>query len=271
MLTQDSGPRLTFAGVGSAFTDQRYYQTNMMVTGVTYQNLLVDCGTDARFSLGELGVTNQNVSTMIQGVYISHLHADHIGGLEWLGFCTYFSQRQPKPKLFIVDTLVDDLWNSLKAGMRSLAGSQLDLDSFFEVHAIPPNGSFSWDGIDCKPVQTIHVMDGMRIVPSYGLLLEYSSFTTFLTTDTQICSQLKPVYEQSDVIFHDCETTLKHRSGVHAHYDDLCLLPVELKSKMWLCHYQPDPTHHAFTDGFRGFVKKGDKFSLERSYLNDKK
>ena len=44
--------------------------------------LLIDCGTDARHSLHELGLSYKD----IEHVYISHLHADHAGGLEWLGF-----------------------------------------------------------------------------------------------------------------------------------------------------------------------------------------
>jgi hypothetical protein len=127
--------KITFAGVGSAFTDQRYYQSNMVITSSSSgKRLLIDCGGDARFSLGELGATNANIGEWADGVYISHLHADHIGGLEWLGFCTYFNPKAPKPKLFIVDTLIDELWDSLKGGMQVPRGQGAPSGpSFFEV------------------------------------------------------------------------------------------------------------------------------------------
>lgn len=255
---------ITFAGVGSAFTDQRYYQSNMAITGCTGKRLLIDCGGDARFSFGELGATNANIIDWCDGVYISHLHADHIGGLEWLGFCTYFNPKPIKPKLFIVDTLVDDLWDSLKGGMRSHEGKVMRLETFFDVHAIPINSSFIWDGVRFTPVQTVHIMDGMRIVPSYGLLIHGSSDDrpTFLTTDTQFCPrQIEKFYDMSDLIFHDCET-YPFRSGVHAHYDDLKILPESTKAKMWLYHYGPDPKQDPEADGFRGFIKKGQTFAL---------
>ena len=249
---------LTFAGVGSAFTDQRYYQSNMVITSKSGKRLLIDCGGDARFSLAELNITHR----MIDAVYISHLHADHIGGLEWFGFCTYFTPNCKRPTMYIVNTLVRDLWRSLRGGMQSHEGIVLNLNSFFEVQATSINDTFEWEGISFAPVQTVHIMNGMKIVPSYGLLITENGKTTFLTTDTQFCPrQIEKFYEKSSVIFHDCETA-PYRSNVHAHYNDLATLPDETKKKMWLYHYQPDPVQNPVEDGFRGLVKKGQTFEL---------
>lgn len=257
--------QLTFAGVGGAFADQRYYQSNMVVTASSGKRLLIDCGGDARFSFGELGATNANIGQWADGVYISHLHADHIGGLEWLGFCTYFNPTAPKPTLFIVESLVDDLWDSLKGGMRSHEGKVLRLDSFFEVKAIPINEVFYWENIVFTPVQTVHIMDGFRIVPSYGLLfneMKEDAKRVFLTTDTQFCPrQIETFYRQADIVFHDCET-YPFKSGVHAHYDDMKTLAEDYKNKMWLYHYGPDPKQKPTEDGFLGFVQKGQTFEL---------
>ena len=66
---------LRFAGVGSAFTTKEYWQSNMIVSH-DGKNLLIDCGGDIRFSLAELNMSYKD----IDAVYISHLHADHIGG-----------------------------------------------------------------------------------------------------------------------------------------------------------------------------------------------
>lgn len=258
--------KITFAGVGSAFTDQRYWQSNMVVTARSGKRLLIDCGGDARFSFGELGATNANIGTWADGVYISHLHADHIGGLEWLGLCTYFNPKAPKPKLYIVDTLIDPLWESLRGGMQTVEGESLHLDDYFDVRAVPINDRFEFEGVTLTPVQTVHIMDGRRIVPSYGLLINEPgadpSPTVYLTTDTQFCPrQIEKFYGLADHIFHDCETTA-FKSGVHAHYDDMRTLPDHHKKKMWLYHYAPDPKQNAVEDGFRGFVAKGQEFEF---------
>ncbi len=248
--------KITFAGVGSAFTTQDYYQSNAVVESDNdSRKFLIDCGGDARFSFGELGISHRD----IDAVYISHLHADHIGGLEWLGFCTYFDPSAGKPKLFIVDSLVEPLWESLRGGMQSHEGIVLTLDSFFTVTTVQINEFFSWNGINFCPIQTVHIMNGNGIVPSYGLIINDE---IFFTTDTQFCPrQIESFYDKADHIFHDCETT-PFKSGVHAHYDDLKTLPDEQKAKMWLYHYSPNPPQDVTGDGFRGFVEKGQSFSF---------
>ena len=89
---------IAFLGVGSAFTSAKDYQSNLLITAQSGKKMLIDCGSDARFSLAEWGLENNIEKLDIDAVYISHLHADHIGGLEWLAFSTYFNPNIPKPK-----------------------------------------------------------------------------------------------------------------------------------------------------------------------------
>ena len=78
--------KITFLGSGSAFTvDGDNYQSNLLLEK-DKDTLLIDAGGDLRFSLSEQGFSHRD----IRNVYISHLHADHIGGMEWLAMNTYF-------------------------------------------------------------------------------------------------------------------------------------------------------------------------------------
>lgn len=251
--------KLTFLGTGSAFTLNNY-QSNMLLD-VNGAKLLIDCGGDSRHALKELGLTYKDINA----VYISHLHADHIGGLEWLAFCTYFDpfikHRYP---MFINEHLARELWDtSLKGGLGSIQNKITTLETYFDVRKVPKNETFTFAGLELRVIQTVHVMDGYTIVPSYGLMWKTpTQKTVFLTTDTQFApNQIKDFYKTADIIFHDCETA-KFRSDIHAHYEDLKTLPPEIKRKMWLYHYQDGDLPDAIADGFQGFVAKGQIFDF---------
>lgn len=245
---------ITFLGSASAFYDEvDNYQSNILIEK-NDRKLLLDCGTDIRFSLRDAGFKMTDVTD----VYISHAHADHIGGMEGLGFIKKFTPGQERPNLFISSMIAKDLWDkSLAGGMESLQGDVADLNTFFNVKKIRPNDSFVWEGITFELVQVIHIMNGYVFVPSFGLIFTVDNGDTpvkiFWTSDTQHApNQIMDFYKKADIIFQDCETSFK--SGVHAHYSDLVTLPDEIKSKMWLYHFNKGKTQNAEADGFKGFV-----------------
>ncbi len=252
--------KLTFIGSGSAFTvGANNYHSNMLLTNNDGQNLLIDCGSDARLALQELGLTYADIND----VYISHLHADHVGGLEWLAFTHKFDPKCSKPNLYLCDKLVKKLWNHvLSGGLCSLQVEEATLHSYFNVNAIEENGNFNWQNLEFRIVQSVHFLSGFTIMPSYGLLFTLNGTRIFITTDTQFApNQIMDFYKLADIIFHDCETT-PYRSRVHAHYEELKTLPEELKKKMWLYHYNPGKLPSPQKDGFQGFVKKGQVFEF---------
>lgn len=250
--------KLTFLGAGSAFTMDNF-QSNMLLTSDSGKHLLIDCGGDVRHSLAKVGLTAND----IDAVFISHLHADHTGGMEWLAFSTYFNPTMKEPDLFINGKLADELWeHTLKGGLGSIQGKITTLDDYFIVHRAQKNGAFHWEGIDFRMVQVVHYMDGFDIVPSYGLMFEISGKTYFITTDTQFNpNQIRDFYNMSDVIFQDCETA-PNKSGVHAHYTELVTLDDETRKKMWLYHYHDGDKPDCEKDGFQGWVKNGQVFNL---------
>ena len=246
---------LTFLGSGSAFT-MNNRQSNMLLKD-NEDKLLIDCGTDARHSIQQVGYTHRDITD----VYISHLHADHVGGLEWLAFCTYFDPTCNRPNLYINRYLKTDLWNKvLSGGLASIQGNLSDLDTYFNVISCYKNGTFNWNSTKIQTVQTIHVMDGFSLVPSFGLMFPSGDTKIFITADTQFCpEQIRDFYEMADIIFQDCETS-PFLSRVHAHYSQLKTLDEKIKNKMWLYHYQDGELPPAEDDGFLGFVKKGQTF-----------
>lgn len=226
--------KVTFLGTGSAFTLKNFH-TNILLTK-NGKNFLIDCGSDIRFSLTNKGFSYKD----IDGVYISHAHADHCGGLEYLAFCSYFDPSiKEKIRLYGIGSLIRNLWKySWKGGLASVQGQVNSLSDYFDIVTVRENETFVWEDMVFQPIETIHIMNGFSFVSSYGLMVKDGNTTVFFTTDTQFApNQIMDFYKMADVIIQDCETT-PFKSGVHANFLDLCTLPEEIKSKMWLTHFQ---------------------------------
>ena len=250
--------KMTFIGSGAAFTHDNYHSNILIELGG--KKLLIDCGSDARFALHELGYTHRD----IDAIYISHIHADHVGGLEYIGYSTKFDPGcRKKPELLAHKNILSNLWeHSLSGGMNTIDTQQSTLKTYFQTTPLNYPGNFIWDGINFQLVKTLHVKNSHTILDSYGLCFTVNGKTVFITTDTRLLKDdFMPFYEKSHVIFHDCETQIPG-SIVHAHYSELKELPASIKSKMWLYHYNSDTLPNAALDGFLGFVKKGQKFEL---------
>ncbi len=252
--------KLTFVGSGSAFTlGEGNYQSNLLLENSSKERLLIDCGGDIRFGLYDLGLTALD----IQAIFVSHLHTDHTGGLEWLAFNNYFAKEPRKPILYISELLEKDLWDHvLSGGLSSLDDKQAKLSTYFQVKRILLHKTFIWSKIKFTLVKTHHTQSKGKENPSFGLFFKVNKKAIFITADTQYTPEmLDPYYRQADLIFHDCET-LAHPSGVHTNFKELKTLDPAIKNKMWLYHYNPGKRPEAEKHGFLGYVRRGQSFDL---------
>jgi ribonuclease BN (tRNA processing enzyme) len=255
--------KLVFLGSGSAFTlgDDNFH-SNVLLIDDRERKLLLDCGSDIRFSLRKLGFSYADITD----IYISHLHSDHAGGLEYIGLSRKFDPRCCLAKLYISREIARDIWEkTLSGGMEYIEGEIAKIEDFFEVYPLEPNESFRWNEIELSPLKTNHIDSGSRWMSSHGLLFTIEGKRIFFSGDMKLRFEtLKNYYEEADVIFHDCETS-KTPTPVHAHYNQLKQLPENIKNKMWLYGYQPHELPPAEKDGFLGFVRRGQIFEFEKN------
>lgn len=252
--------KITVIGCGNAFSKHNFNQSFLLQEGG--QSLLIDCGYQVPAALIHHGIRLAD----IDAIYISHAHADHIGGLEEVAFSRYdwknrprhFSEGQYAPRLIANEQLLKDLWDkSLRGGLESMEGFVASMETYFEPAPVAPNTPVSWQGWNMDLIQQVHIMSGSVISNSFGLLISKPGHqTVYLTTDSQYDSpkQIRILYEKADIIVQDCEITgvdtarrlFVFGSGVHASYAELAGWPSanatqlkpEIKARMWLSHYQ---------------------------------
>lgn len=215
--------KIKVIGCGNAFSYENGNQSFLLEEND--RTMLIDVGARIPPILHEMKIPLSS----IDDIYISHQHADHIGGLEEVAFTRYDWMNKPQhysdfknvvpPRLICNESLMEDLWNeSLKGGLKSMEGFDSNIETFFEPLRVPSDGKFHWEGWDVSLIQQIHVMTGNRIMLTYGLFFEREGRkTVYFTIDSQHCSprQIEIFYKKADIIFQDCETV-----GVDMSYPD---------------------------------------------------
>lgn len=202
----------------------------------------------------------------LKKLYLSHNHDDHNGGGEEIAFTSYFIPDVQRPELYGNSVVLKDAWEkSWKGGLESLSWGQLpeewkekpiDLSLYFDPYYIPDNGSFKIEGNRYEPFQVEHVRNKFSSMPCYGTLITTLIGTrVMITSDTQFNpTSLLQMYDGVDEIWHDCETG-PIKSGVHAHFDDLCTLDDSVKEKMILYHYNENHVPDWKNNGFKGIAE----------------
>ncbi len=210
---------IIFLGAGNAFTKKNYH-TNLLVR-FPQGHLLIDCGFKTPAALHRLKISVKQ----LRDIFISHTHADHIGGLEEVLLQAKYL-FQTKPKLHVPQRVADDLWeHSLRAGLQYTVDGIVGLDYYAELH--PLQESFSIANTTFELIPTKHI-PGM---PSYGLYFNqifYSGDTIF---DPPL---LQKMLGKAQIVIHDCSFK---QNPVHTYYEQLLTLPKEDRKKIYLIHY----------------------------------
>ncbi len=260
--------KITFLGVGSAFS-RKHGNSNLLIEHEAIK-LLLDCSRLGLLSLNEYGLSLREITHIL----ITHLHADHIGGLEEVALISKFVHRR-KVTLLTTETLLKRLWeHSMSGGLEYIEQNPGDstpqtLEDFFLPESLTlPHWQFI--APNCPLRVRLHPTQHVQGMESYGVELEEypagGAKRIFVSGDTKFRAPIIHQAVQScALVFHDCQLFNSGKTndlGVHASYSQLLTLPPEIRKHLWLYHYGDTPLPDARADGFAGFVTMRQTFTL---------
>ncbi len=288
---------LTFLGVGSAFA-KRNFQSNALVeawsAGPDRQaapddTLLIDFGATGPLAFHQLkaqkgfayldlaGLTRYGA---IGRVFVTHLHSDHIGGLEELALTSFLANGRAgsgaaRPRLVASAELLRNLWNqSLRGGLGVLDGRSANLDDYFEVHALGSAADGRLDGFTMlgRYRFTAFPTDHIRLHRkydwlSYALLMEdtQTGRTAVYSGDTRFDRErLVPMMATASWTFHEVLLD-EEPCSVHTLLSELRSLPEAVRRRTYLYHYADcwdAPAYGFVADEFAGFVRPQTRYAL---------
>lgn len=217
-------------GVGDAFT-ARHHSTSLLLRAEGF-TLGIDCPDRYREALDSAGAKSGlgGLTEAVDHLLITHLHGDHVNGLEGFAFYKHFVE-QKRLGLVISPEVRQVIWEErLKAPMGTLWDGQtfrhLGFDDYFQLHPLPFDQLTSVGPFRIRARRTIHH------IPTSALLVQAQGRCFGFSADTAFDPGLIDFLSEADLILHET-----NHGPAHTPYERLAALPSELRQKMRLIHY----------------------------------
>ena len=251
-------------GSGSAFTKLNYQNNYLLIKN--NKHIMIDCGTRAPEALFRLGRSVID----IENYYITHSHADHIGGLEEVMLMgRYVAQK--KPNIIISKEYQEILWNySLRGGG---AWNEAKKTGFLEFEDLwVPHRPREFNGLNRQAWEIDYA--GFHLIffrtmhyPNSAITWEDSAYSTGVIIDKFVLFSADTRFDEElitditsmfdiEVIFHDVQF---FPGGIHAQFEELKTLPADIRARILLMHYPDNYEQYekqVLEAGFKGFVKQ---------------
>lgn len=240
-------------GVGDAFTAKYFNACLCVESGAT--RVLIDAPPALARALRELGDRGGEVMGLddVDHVIVTHLHGDHVGGLEQLLFWRRFV-TQRKCAVYAIPEVLAGLWDHrLRGGMDVLMDRDgnrhpLALEDYADVHPLAPAGTVNHVGglaVEWRP--TVHH------IPTSALRIRVGETVFGYSADTAFDPGLIAWLAESELFLHETNY------GVHTPLDALMTVAPETRARMRLIHYSD--LHDVETSPIP-CAREGDRYEL---------
>ncbi|MCB8882787.1 hypothetical protein ACELLULO517_21255 [Acidisoma cellulosilytica] len=223
-------------GVGDAYTERFWFSHMMLV--VDGRKIFIDCPPYIPKMLAENNRIGEKKVVLddYRELIVTHMHADHVGGIEELSYQQYFRTDNPM-KMYAPQWLLQDIWSHLRPAMEESCrgdGGLASLDWYF----------------DPIPMQNPHDMGGFKVEHRFtkhyprtlAYLFDFGNFKLGYSSDAGFDPEHIAWLDQADVVLHDCcFGPMVERGGdvhiFHASREQLLTLPKQFQEKTFLYHY----------------------------------
>lgn len=213
--------------MGDTFSEKHH--THALLLEHDGFHLAIDCPDSYRRVLKKASAGRLDLAA-IDDVLITHVHGDHMNGLEGVAFFKHFGQKK-KLNLHTIADVREGLWEK----RLELAMGQLWNGTEFRKLAF--EDYFDWQALDQATQIGPFKVTTRRTkhhVPTSALFIECAGTSVGISSDTAFDPTLIEFLSRADLIIHET-----NYGPAHTAYADLLTLDPSIKEKMRVIHY-PD-------------------------------
>ena len=237
---------LVILGNHGAFRDEFEHTSTAAAVICGDDVFLIDCGMNALVALKS--AMDIDVGDIV-GVFVTHCHGDHVGGIEELAFRQYYMHKKrltviaPEPvweelQCYLDATLTPynrrdgEIGHCLRGIINPVRLPMVDLSEHSE--------SLPWLDLDAAlrvvAYPVVHVPQ--KPCYSYFITFESSKKNIWWSGDCVFDEQmLRNIGLRTTQLFCDCNMGKPYPGTVHAHYDELITLPASVQKQLVAIHH----------------------------------